>query len=57
VFYFAADDLADPDEAECFALARAALIVRGEINRVSRDLDFFGLTRRPAASSSRAGPA
>jgi hypothetical protein len=33
------------DEAEDFALARGgALIVRGDVDRGTRDLDFFGLT-------------
>jgi hypothetical protein len=33
------------DEAEGFALAGgAALIIRGEVDRATRDLDFFGLT-------------
>lgn len=33
------------DEAEGFALAGgAALILRGEVRRTTRDLDFFGLT-------------
>lgn len=37
--------IAELDEAEGFALAGgAALIARGEIDRRTRDLDFFGLT-------------
>jgi hypothetical protein len=33
------------DEAEDFALAGdGALIVRGDVDRATRDLDFFGLT-------------
>ena len=33
------------EEAECFALAGgAALIARGDVQRQTRDLDFFGLT-------------
>jgi hypothetical protein len=43
-----AEIIAGLDEAEDFALAGgAALIVRGEIHRQTRDLDFFGPT--PAA--------
>jgi len=41
-----AEIVAALDEAEGFALAGgAALIVRGEVQRQTRDLDFFGLTR------------
>ena len=37
--------IAGLDEAEGFALAGgAALIIRGEVDRRTRDLDFFGLT-------------
>ena len=40
-----AEIVAGLDEAEDFALAGgAALIVRGDIQRQTRDLDFFGLT-------------
>lgn len=37
--------IAGLEEAEGFALAGgAALIARGEVDRQTRDLDFFGLT-------------
>jgi hypothetical protein len=40
-----AEIVAGLDEAEGFALAGgAALIVRGDVRRQTRDLDFFGLT-------------
>lgn len=40
-----AEIIAGLDEAEGFALAGgAALIVRGDVRRRTRDLDFFGLT-------------
>ncbi len=40
-----AEVIAGLDEAEGFALAGgAALIVRGDVRRRTRDLDFFGLT-------------
>lgn len=40
-----AEIIAGLDEAEGFALAGgAALILRGEVRRTTRDLDFFGLT-------------
>jgi hypothetical protein len=43
-----AEIIAGLEEATDFALAGgAALIVRGEVERQTRDLDFFGLT--PAA--------
>ena len=40
-----AEIIAGLDEAEGFALAGgAALIMRGDVRRRTRDLDFFGLT-------------
>jgi hypothetical protein len=50
-----AELVASLEEAEDFALAGgAALIVRGEVQRQTRDLDFFGLT---AAAVDRLVPA
>ena len=48
--------IADLDEAEGFARAGgAALIIRGEVDRQTRDLDFFGLRlRKESTASSRA---
>jgi hypothetical protein len=41
-------------EAEGFALAGGgALIVRGDVDRGTRDLDFFGLTPESVSTDSR----